>query len=386
MSLATVLERSRHEKESWQYTNIEEFLNRLETRKRPPVPLTRSPTKRGIGLRQETLTSPICVGEEVRWGTLIQNPCLTFIDGVWQQTQSRRGNLPTDILSGDADAGYKLALAGQTCLVTQPVELLFITTNTSPREMTTRLNIELGQSGRLTLIERHLADDDNVTAAHILETSVLLHSQAKLVHVKILQNAPAAHLAMTKIEIAEGAYYDNFSFIKNSLFVRNEIEARLVGKLAQCKLHGLMLLRNHEHADTTTRIIHAAPHSTSREVYKSVVDGQARGVFQGKIIVDEDAQKTDGYQLSQALLLSDQAEMDSKPELEIYADDVKCSHGSTVGDLDTDALFYLRTRGLSGPEARALLLRAFIDEIINEVHAAEWHDIVRAEADEWLGI
>jgi len=110
----------------------------------------------------------------------------------------------------------------------------------------------------------------------------------------------------------------------------------------------------------------------------------ARGVFQGKIIVAEGAQKTDGRQLSRALLLSDQAEMDAKPELEIYADDVACSHGCTVGDLDADTLFYLRSRGLDETEARALLLRAFIDEVIDEMHVAEWRDYARSEAGKWL--
>jgi Fe-S cluster assembly protein SufD len=216
------------------------------------------------------------------------------------------------------------------------------------------------------------------------ETTIVLHPQAKLVHVKMMQSRAVAHLAMTKVHIAEGAYYDNFAAIKDSELVRNEIEATLAGRLAQCTLQGVMLLRGREHADTTTRIIHAAPHGTSREVYKSVVADQARGVFQGKINVNEGAQKTDGYQLSRALLLSDQAEMNAKPELEIYADDVKCSHGSTVGDLDDEALFYLRARGLNTDEARTLLIRAFIDEVVDDVHVTEWREIIRAEVQAWL--
>ena len=107
-------------------------------------------------------------------------------------------------------------------------------------------------------------------------------------------------------------------------------------------------------------------------------------MFQGKIIVAEGAQKTDGRQVSRALLLSDQAEMDAKPELEIHADDVTCSHGSAIGDLDADALFYLRARGLNEAEARALLIRAFIDDVLDEIHAPEWRDMCRAEVEEWL--
>ena len=183
---------------------------------------------------------------------------------------------------------------------------------------------------------------------------------------------------------APGAFYDNFTLIKGGRLTRNEIEVMLAGKLAQCTLNGAMLLRGHEHADTTTRITHAAPHGTSRELYKTVLAEQSHGVFQGKIIVAEGAQKTDGHQLSRALLLSDQAEMSAKPELEIYADDVKCSHGSTVGDLDASALFYLRARGLSEAEARRLLIQAFVGEIIDEIHMTEWREVCRAEVEEWL--
>ena len=144
------------------------------------------------------------------------------------------------------------------------------------------------------------------------------------------------------VVIEEGAYYDNFVLIKSGRIVRNEIEARLTGKLAQCTLNGVMLLRGSSHADTTTHIMHEAPFGTSRQACKSVIAEKARGVFQGRIKVAEGAQKTDGQQLSRALLLSDQAEMDAKPELKIYADDVKCSHGAAIGALDEDTLFYLR--------------------------------------------
>ena len=127
-----------------------------------------------------------------------------------------------------------------------------------------------------------------------------------------------------------------------------------------------------------------SPNCASRQIYKTVLDGKSHGVFQGKIIVAQDAQKTDGYQLSRALLLSDQAEMDAKPELEIYADDVKCSHGSTIGDLDENAMFYLRARGLNETEARALLIQAFVAEMLDEIKTEEWRDIFRREIDGWL--
>jgi len=135
---------------------------------------------------------------------------------------------------------------------------------------------------------------------------------------------------------------------------------------------------------TTTVIDHAQPQCTSREVYKGVIDGNARAVFQGKIIVRPDAQKTDGYQLNRALLLSDTAEIDSKPELEIYADDVKCSHGATAGELDDDQLFYLRARGIDRESARNLLIAAFLADAIEEVRIETVRDAFQSMVTGWL--
>jgi Fe-S cluster assembly protein SufD len=367
MSFSAVIERSRREKESWRYTDLAKLLvgfNFVDI-----IP---------------SLTSPSSERERSR--SVVENvspqsPRLFFLNGVWQPGQSHLGGLPADIMQGDVAKGYRLTLAGQTCLVTQPVQLLFMTTQTG--EINTQLYIELGASGRLSLIERHMASDHVVV--HVMNTEITLHPQAKLVHSRIIEaGADAAHLALTKVHIAEGAYYDNFTLIKNSKLTRNEIDAKLTGKLAQCTLNGVMLLRGHEHADTTTRITHAAPHGISRQLYKTVLNDQAHGVFQGKIVVAEGAQKSDGHQLSRALLLSDQAEMNAKPELEIYADDVKCSHGSTIGNLDDDALFYLRTRGLNEAAGRALLVRAFIDEVVDEVHIDDARECARAETGDWL--
>jgi len=356
MSLASVIDRSKGERESWRYTDVNALLARAVT------------------VEKKAVTPKI--------KPILQGPCLIFVNGVLRLEQSQLGDLPANIIQGDAANGYHLALAGQTCLITSPVELLFLTTDEA-KENNTKLHIELGQSGRLTLIERHEAAEG--AAAHIIESSIALHPQAKLVHKKMVKsNATSVHLAMTNVHIAEGAFYDNFALIMGGKLTRNEIDATLAGKLAQCALKGAMLLRGREHADTTTRITHAAPHGTSREMYKTVVAEQARGVFQGKIVVAEGAQKTDGHQLSRALLLSDQAEMDAKPELEIYADDVRCSHGSTVGDLDEDALFYLRARGLSTAEARALLIQGFVGEILDEIHMPEWRDFCRTEVEGWL--
>jgi Fe-S cluster assembly protein SufD len=132
-------------------------------------------------------------------------------------------------------------------------------------------------------------------------------------------------------------------------------------------MNGVQLIGDGQHADTTTALDHAAPDCSSRQTYKSVLAGRSRGVFQGKIHVHRVAQKTDGYQMNQALLLSPEAEIDSKPQLEIYADDVKCSHGATVGELDADHVFFLRSRGIPEPQAKAMLVEAFLTEAVETV-------------------
>src|SRR5262249_26810065 len=149
--------------------------------------------------------------------------------------------------------------------------------------------------------------------------------------------------------------------------VRNDINAVLAGEGCECTLNGLYLGTDQQLIDNHTQIDHAKPHCTSHELYKGILDGKAHGVFNGKIYVHPDAQKTDAKQTNQTLLLSEAATINTKPQLEIYADDVKCTHGATVGQLDAEALFYLRSRGIAKDEARSLLTFAFANDIIDRI-------------------
>ena len=356
MTLAAILERSQRDREDWKYTDLAKLL------KRAAQPASVTPLVPNIPALPDNVAR------------------FVFIDGIWQASQSQLGELPASLLQGNATEGYRLILQGQMCLVTRPIELLFLSSG-QKTETAIHLLIELGANGRLTVIERHEAAGYGTV---MMETKIHLQAQAKLVHGKIIKAGQGVHLGTTQIDVSEGAYYDNFTLLTGGQIVRNEMHMRLAGKLAQGRLNGAMLLAGQSHGDTTTHITHAAPHGTSRQLYKTVLADKAHGVFQGKIIVDQDAQKTDGHQLSRALLLSDQAEMNAKPQLEIYADDVKCSHGTTVGELDAEALFYLRTRGLNEAQARALLLEAFVGEIVDDIPSPEGRDIVRAEIRRWL--
>ncbi|MGI4939803.1 MAG: SufB/SufD family protein, partial [Janthinobacterium lividum] len=182
---------------------------------------------------------------------------------------------------------------------------------------------------------------------------------------------------------AEGAVYDSFGLTLGGRLARNEIHARLHGPNGMVHLNGAQLLGGSQHADFTTVVQHQAPSCGSRQTVKNVLSGRSRGVFQGRIEVDRIAQKTDGYQMNQALLLSPDAEIDAKPELQIYADDVKCSHGATVGELDAEQMFYLRSRGVPLVQARAMLVRAFLAEALDPIQHEGARAMLERAVERW---
>jgi Fe-S cluster assembly protein SufD len=225
--------------------------------------------------------------------------------------------------------------------------------------------IRLEPGASLTLIETCTGPDHAGTILHNPVYEIEVAEGATLVHARLNQEGRAGfHLSTIHARVAEGGTYDNFTLNAGARLTRNEIHIALNGPGAMAHMNGAQLLAGGQHADTTTYLDHAAPDCASRQTYKTVLSGKSRGVFQGKILVRQAAQKTDGYQMNQALLLSPDAEMDSKPQLEIYADDVKCSHGATVGELDHDQLFYLRSRGIPEAPARSLLIQAFLQEAV----------------------
>jgi Fe-S cluster assembly protein SufD len=199
-------------------------------------------------------------------------------------------------------------------------------------------------------------------------TEIRVDERASLTHVRLQgESTSAFHLATIYAQIAASAIYDSFTLATGSRLARTEIHACLAGPDGHLAINAAQVLRGLQHGDFTTVVSHDAPNCASRQTVKNVLADRARGVFQGKIEVARAAQKTDGYQMNQALLLSPQAEIDCKPQLEIYADDVKCSHGATVGELDPEQLFYLVSRGIPQQEARALLIQAFLAEALDFV-------------------
>jgi Fe-S cluster assembly protein SufD len=227
--------------------------------------------------------------------------------------------------------------------------------------------IVAGPGARATVIELYAPATDTVYWTQPV-TEIAIGRGAELHHYKCQEEGLRAfHLATTTVHVAADGRYDSFALATGGALARNEVTVTLDGPGASCRLDGGYLGRGRQHIDTTTEIIHAKPHTTSHEAFKGVLDDQGRGVFQGRIVVEKDAQKTDGQQSCRTLLLSDRAEIDTKPELEIYADDVKCSHGATVGEIEPDALFYLRARGVDEAEARRMLIEAFLGDVLDDI-------------------
>lgn len=245
-----------------------------------------------------------------------------------------------------------------------------------------RLVVHVNKGEEITLIERQGGQGAYWKNG---VTQIVVEEGAKLRHYRFFDEADAAVSTQSvHIQIARGARYEGLNVIGGAGLVRNQIHAEIQGEGADCTIAGLNLLSGTQHADTTITIEHQAPHCTSNQLYKNVVADKARGVFQGKVHVHQVAQKTDGYQLSNTLLLSPLAEMDTKPELEIYADDVKCSHGATTGQLDEEPLFYMRARGIPDSEARALLIEAFAGEALTRISDEAIQEAVRAQIAAWL--
>jgi Fe-S cluster assembly protein SufD len=206
-------------------------------------------------------------------------------------------------------------------------------------------------------------------------TEVVAGPGAVVDHYKLQEEGRQAfHVALTQVYQERGSNFTTHFIGLGGGLVRNEVRTELDGEGCEATINGLYLANGQQHVDNLTVIDHARPHCASHELYKGILGGRARGVFNGKIYVRQDAQKTDAKQTNQTLLLSEDATINTKPQLEIYADDVKCTHGATVGQLDEQQLFYLRSRGLDRDAARSLLIFAFANDIVRRVRVEPLRD------------
>jgi Fe-S cluster assembly protein SufD len=256
--------------------------------------------------------------------------------------------------------------------VRRPIHLLFVTdANAAKTVMYPRNLIVIGRNARATVIESYVALGDAAYFTNAL-TEVSVGNGATLEHYKIQREGRRAfHVGTIEATQAANSHYVSFSFATGGSLTRTNIYTKLDGEGCGSTLNGLYMLDGEQHCDHQTKIEHVEPNCFSREVYKGVLDGRSHGVFNGKVYVHPAAQKTDGKQTNNTLLLSPQAQVDTKPQLEIFADDVKCTHGATVGKLDDMAWFYMKSRGLEAETARRLLIYAFAADVLQTIEQAE---------------
>ena len=279
------------------------------------------------------------------------------------------------------DGAVILVAAGST--IERPLHLLFVASE-KPAASFIRSLVVVEQGARVMLIESHegpAGSDYQVNAA----LELFVGDGAHVDHVKIIgEGADALHVSTLAAAIGAKARFNAFTFTAGGAVVRNQLFLNFDGEDTVANIRGATLINGRQHADTTLLVTHLARGCQSREVFKSVLDDEAHGVFQGRIVVRPHAQKTDAKMMTRALLLSERAEADNKPELEIFADDVQCGHGATAGAIDEELKFYLMARGIPEAEAEALLIQAFVGEAIEGVEHAGLREALMDQVAAWV--
>ena len=270
-------------------------------------------------------------------------------------------------------------------VVEAPIHIVHVTTAASEgRVATPRLRIDAEQEAQVTVVESHVGAQGvrylSLPVGEIVAASGSIVDYYRLQ----LESEAAHHVSGLSVEQHKDSVARAHIFSFGGALVRNNAHMVLNGAGAQSVINGLSLLSGSQHVDNTTTIHHREPNTESREHFKGIYAKDSRGVFSGTIVVDKIAQKTNAFQSNQALLLSSNASIDSRPQLKIWADDVKCTHGATVGQLDAEAMFYLQSRGISKEDARAFLVHAFASEVLTSVQCAPVKEYVEAAISERL--
>jgi Fe-S cluster assembly protein SufD len=269
-----------------------------------------------------------------------------------------------------ADGAYVHVARG--VVVDAPIALLYLSTAEDAPTMTHPRNLIVAEDeSQVAVIEDYVSVGGESVAFSNAVTELVAGENAHVQHYLIeREHLKAYNVSTLRIQQGRSANVASHSVLLGGGLVRNNVHPVLAGEGGECLINGLFLGTGRQHLDNYMHVEHAAPHCGSRQFYNGILDGQAHGVFHGRIVVHKDAQKTDAKQTNRNLLLSDDAQIDTKPQLEIYADDVKCTHGATIGQIEDNALFYLRSRGLSEADARKLLLMAFAEECVDRMHSS----------------
>ncbi len=266
-----------------------------------------------------------------------------------------------------------------------PIHLLYVSTETAAPIITHPRNlIVAGDNSQATIVEDYVSLNGGVAFSNAV-TEMVVGDSGVLSHSLLArENARAFNVSTLRVQQGRSSSVTSHSVLLGGALVRNNVHPVMGGEGGECLINGLFMATGRQHMDNYMKVEHASPHCSSRQFYNGILDGQSRGVFHGRIIVHKDAQKTDAKQTNRNLLLSEDAQIDTKPQLEIYADDVKCTHGATIGQIDEDAIFYLRSRGMAKESARALLLFAFAEESLQRMQVEPIRRHLEELVKQWL--
>jgi Fe-S cluster assembly protein SufD len=383
--------------EEWKYTDLRALMREAKPLASPPAPRANRRLKDKGGLlasieaRRIVFVDGVFAPErsdlaDLESGLAITSMAKTLASGDTAVT-TRLGNI---VSTGDIAVALNTAFMRDGAVIkvapgtelARPLHLLFLNEGKDPAAVFLRSLVLIGENAKAMVVESHEG-----SVANQINTALELKvgDGAHVDHVKITaEGAGDLHLSTMMAAIGGHARFNEFLFTAGASVVRNQLFVRFEGEGTVAAIRGASLLKGRQHADTTLVADHVIGGCTSRELFKSVVDDEARCIFQGKIIVQPHAQKTDAKMATHALLLSDSAETDNKPELEIFADDVQCGHGATSGSLDEDLLFYLRARGIPAKEAEALLIQAFVGEAVEGIEHAGLRDCLMEQVVAWV--
>jgi Fe-S cluster assembly protein SufD len=292
------------------------------------------------------------------------------------------------------DGAFVLVKRGS--VLERPVYVLYVSTGDEAQMAHPRNLFVAEEQSQATFVEDYVSvpsvagpavEDGDATTAFFsnVVTEIVAGADSVLSHFMIeREDAAALNVSTLSIHQARNANVDSHSVLVGGALVRNNVHPVLAGEGADCLINGLFVANGRQHMDNYMKVEHASPHCNSRQFYNGILDGQSRGVFHGRIIVHKDAQKTDAKQTNRNLLLSNDAQIDTKPQLEIYADDVKCTHGATIGQMDEEALFYMRSRGIPDTEARRLMLFAFASECLDRAKPGVVRSWLETMVPKWL--
>ena len=385
--------------EDWKYTDLRALMREV-------LPLAAAPDASALeGAKAALASLPAVDAHRLVLVDGVLAPPLSNLDaleaGVRVQSlseilQDNSNAVRADLLQNGVASGAMIALnaamATDGAVITvangkvlaKPLHVVHVATRSSASTYT-RSFLRLGQAAHATLVESFVAGDGAKSYQTNDAVVVSLGDDAHLQHVRLMADSPdASNITTAVFTIGAKARLTTFNMTSGGDLSRYQGYLTFAGEGAEASVNGVNLLNERQHADTTLFLDHGVPHCASREIFRAVVDDRAHSVFQGRIIVQPKAQKTDAKMMTRALLLSDEAEADNKPELEIFADDVTCGHGAATGALDESLLFYLRARGLSEKEAQALLIQAFVGEAIESIANDELREIAITTAQRWL--